>query len=571
MELIDKVNVEVNGSGDLLSTLSTYTTKILKPNIVDGKNILTQAMISSKNTKYVIKYDYELEEDITVPEGCVLEFDGGSIDGAYTVTGTNTSINAGLVKIFNTDVTLAGSWNVAEAYPEWFGAKGDGVTDDSSYIAKCAEIGVIALAIKKVYRVASNITLSKSVSILGFGSESILRLYKPIKTDDDNNHLLEIRDCRIEVYMTTGNAIEIIKNTNQSAPSSAINIHDVYFYFRNNVLNTLDSVVIYIKGIQGANIHNCTFKGDGNFGTFIEMSASNTQPTMNTTINGCYFSAVKYCVKLETTSEYTVYLCGIRLVNNSFLGCTYGIFAKNVDNLLIADSMLDYNMSPIIAHHVQSLWIHHNYIQTIVDGKACIECEPGGLMGQMRIDNNSLWQAANGRTVDGIRLKGTSNTDMFLHFFVCYNNIRDLDNFLVLDYCNHGIIDGNICQTTNTFCKGASYMINTFIGNKCDGVTNFFKSFNPSNRISLNVSGNSDYALETTKDITFDGVTRRFEYPVNILGDNIEYYDIKVYSNADIPSYKSWFNYDERKFVIEFSSAPANSGITKITYRISSY
>lgn len=90
MGLIDKVNVEVNGSGDLLSTLSTYTTKILKPNIVDGKNILTQAMISSKNTKYVIKYDYELEENITIPEGCLIEFDGGGISGEYTITCQDT-------------------------------------------------------------------------------------------------------------------------------------------------------------------------------------------------------------------------------------------------------------------------------------------------------------------------------------------------------------------------------------------------------------------------------------------------------------------------------------------------
>ena len=34
------------------------------------------------------------------------------------MTGNNTGIEAGLVKIFNTDITLAGTWNVAEAYPE---------------------------------------------------------------------------------------------------------------------------------------------------------------------------------------------------------------------------------------------------------------------------------------------------------------------------------------------------------------------------------------------------------------------------------------------------------------------
>ena len=73
------------------------------------------------NTVFVIKYDFTLSGNVTIPANCVLEFDGGSISGAYTITGNNTGIQAGLVKIFNTDVTLSGTWNVVETYPEWFG------------------------------------------------------------------------------------------------------------------------------------------------------------------------------------------------------------------------------------------------------------------------------------------------------------------------------------------------------------------------------------------------------------------------------------------------------------------
>ena len=52
---------------------------ILRNNIVDGVNTLTQSMISQSNTIYVIQYDFVLGSDITVPANCVLEFEGGSI------------------------------------------------------------------------------------------------------------------------------------------------------------------------------------------------------------------------------------------------------------------------------------------------------------------------------------------------------------------------------------------------------------------------------------------------------------------------------------------------------------
>lgn len=82
-------------------------------------------------TIYVIKYDCLLDDNIVIPSNCILRFEGGSLSGKYTLTGHNTSIDAAIVKIFDERVKLAGTWNVNEAYPEWFGAKSDGMTDCS--------------------------------------------------------------------------------------------------------------------------------------------------------------------------------------------------------------------------------------------------------------------------------------------------------------------------------------------------------------------------------------------------------------------------------------------------------
>ena len=68
---------------------------VLRKNLIDGVNTLTQSMINKNNTIYVIQYDFTLDEDITIPENCVLEFDGGSISAGSgenkdTITGNNT-------------------------------------------------------------------------------------------------------------------------------------------------------------------------------------------------------------------------------------------------------------------------------------------------------------------------------------------------------------------------------------------------------------------------------------------------------------------------------------------------
>ena len=53
-------------------------------------------MMSTTNTKYIIKYNYILGENITIPDNCILEFDEGSIvnstENTYSLTGTSTKV-----------------------------------------------------------------------------------------------------------------------------------------------------------------------------------------------------------------------------------------------------------------------------------------------------------------------------------------------------------------------------------------------------------------------------------------------------------------------------------------------
>lgn len=96
---------------------------ILRKNIVldNGvyKNVLTQDMINKSNTIYEIRYDFDLNgAEITIPEGCVLDFQGGSFSNGIIV-GNNTNIKANNISIFNS-IQIQGIWKVTNIYSSWF-------------------------------------------------------------------------------------------------------------------------------------------------------------------------------------------------------------------------------------------------------------------------------------------------------------------------------------------------------------------------------------------------------------------------------------------------------------------
>ena len=119
-------------------TYSGMGRKYLRKNLVGGKNILTQSMMPSANTIYIIQYDYDLNgATITIPENCTLDFQGGSL-GNGVLNGNMTTILSSAKCIF-TSLSFSGNFFANNLSAKWFGAKGDGISDDTIYLRKALE------------------------------------------------------------------------------------------------------------------------------------------------------------------------------------------------------------------------------------------------------------------------------------------------------------------------------------------------------------------------------------------------------------------------------------------------
>lgn len=113
---------------------------ILRKNIQENKNVLEQSYISKTNTIYVIRYDYDLNgSKINIPENSILLFDGGSLRNGTIIIG-NSNIIAGFYKIFDNILIYDKGVDSAKIIfkVEWFGAIGDGITDDTLAIQSCS-------------------------------------------------------------------------------------------------------------------------------------------------------------------------------------------------------------------------------------------------------------------------------------------------------------------------------------------------------------------------------------------------------------------------------------------------
>ena len=251
--------------------------KILRKNIVNEKNILTQEMINKENTIYEIKYDFDLNSNnIILPNNSILYFNGGKLLNGQ-LQGNKSSIIASLYKILD-NIKIQGTWNIKELYPEWFGAIPNSNIDCTNELQYCIDLldyiygGNLILSQGKY--ICNGITLKYKTNLIGSGKGATVlkksdNSATPIITINEQSFCSSIYNLTIEGNNKISDGIYIKRTTTLERIE--------YLYDGTRAFDQKSAGGYYTGTIENISIHKCD----------TALNANNV--TFNLYVNNCMF------------------------------------------------------------------------------------------------------------------------------------------------------------------------------------------------------------------------------------------------------------------------------------------
>lgn len=251
--------------------------------------------MSHETTIYVIKQQLDLcGKRLQIPKNSILKFKGGSVCNGEIV-GNNTRISARIRQIFGDNLALSGSWNVQESYPEWFGAVGDGLTDDTWSIQRTMESALQCRVVfqRKTYIVnvvpgidndTQRIIFSgcRAPEMIGYGT--VIRL-----GDNDNCNLYKYKGFgamfsvyTLDSFFVKGITFDFNYETNPIYQTEGI---------RQGIQENTQQNAFQFRRVRKVTIDHCTFIGHSgtNCIDFNDARYNNGDKTFEVTIKNCKF------------------------------------------------------------------------------------------------------------------------------------------------------------------------------------------------------------------------------------------------------------------------------------------
>lgn len=266
--------------------------------------------LTKTNTIYEIRYDFDLDDEtITLPEGSILNFVGGSVSNGVLI-GSKCSFNHATYQIF--DNVVIKDFNIPYLDIRWFGAK---VMEDASQAFRdalaCLEFNpYIYISVVGTYYINSSIDVTRDLRIKG----------------------------------STFRVTEIGRAEDEGSTKSALIVADGVTAF--NIIGREPTV-------SGHNFAYCQFefdhvymKGQGSrTATAIKISASGA-PGRLSSIDHCEFINFKYALHAKEDTGRASIISGLRITNTYFNSDAKAIYVENVeagiDDLHLVNSFVEY-------------------------------------------------------------------------------------------------------------------------------------------------------------------------------------------------------------------------------------
>lgn len=359
-------NVNVNVSGPVQPT-STYKTKVLKGN----HSFASQ--VTEANMKYVIKYDFDLNgQNVEIPEGCILEFDGGSISNG-TLTGNNT------ILIYNQELDIIFK----------------NVTREGTFIYN----NTISADEEDLTEVGNLLKFKDRPNTNGMGNIILRRNKSFAEQITKENTIYEIRYD----FDLNNKSVTIPKNCVLEFDGGSLSNGTIVLSSNNSIINGLLNYV-HLEAITNANniqIINTRYEGNSSS----EQSTLNFilfKNVSNVTLRNVYINNWQGCWITDTTNQYFNYdfeLSSIIFIKDSN-SITFdnvglnkvmpeGVMFYRTDNVVVNDCSFDLSKKPDNCNFTGWTPIHaflcHNV--TIKDSDFFLTPEVNSSITNLTVDN----------------------------------------------------------------------------------------------------------------------------------------------------------------------------------------
>lgn len=282
-----------------------------------------------------------------------------------------------------------------------------------------------------------------------------------------------------------------IENLTLTNKIGYIIMNGYYIKVDNNIIN-VDSESngkgIYIYNANGGcEISNTKIEGNQlnfdnyeTYGIYFSMSDEN-KSIVNLIISDCYFSLLKYGISTFGSNNFQK-IAGMKIVNNTVINCSNGIYMELSDHLRIDNNIIDLCYNPIYLKSPNGLLLINNYISSNKDGRVIVDIEYGNNSSNyMKINNNIMWNMKSTKQTGQCILINSGNEVTIYQLEIIGNTCQQN---------NSGIfIRSNVtgCIIENNYIENCVYSINL------DNGRTFQQTLISNNILNANVNNPPSY------------------------------------------------------------------------------